>query len=134
MALKQLFKIFLTLLALALIACNSPQGGADLLPSPPIAPLPANAVITIGDIDPDSPAKKIDRFSPLADYLAEELRQFGVREGRVVIAKDIAQMAQFMEEGTVDIYLDSTFPTLKVQELAGTRIIARRWKNDVPTY
>ncbi|MFQ6026833.1 MAG: phosphate/phosphite/phosphonate ABC transporter substrate-binding protein [Dehalococcoidia bacterium] len=91
-------------------------------------------MITIGDIDADSPAKKIERFRPLATYLAEELQEFGVNEGRVVIAQDIEQMAQFMADGTVDIYLDSTYPTLKVQELAETKIIARRWKNDVPTY
>ena len=37
-------------------------------------------------------------------------------------------------DGTLDIYIYSAFPTLAVQELSGSQIIARRWKNGVENY
>jgi phosphonate transport system substrate-binding protein len=94
----------------------------------------ANQVITIGDIDPDSPKKKIERFTPLADYLANHLQEFGITEGRVVIARDVEEMAKLLENGDVDVYMDSPFPSLKIQEMVGTRIIGRRWKGGDPAY
>ena len=87
----------------------------------PVLNLTARKTITIGDIDPGDPAKKINRFQPLADYLARELEDFGFTEGRVAIARDIEEMARFLEEGVVDVYLDSAYPTLAVQELSGAR-------------
>ncbi len=98
-------------------------------------PTPENAqVITLGDIDPDEPAKKIRRFKPLADYLAEHLQEFGVREGRVVIARDIDEMQHMMFSGEVDLYFDSPFPALAVQERSGSSLILRRSKGGYPTY
>ena len=97
-------------------------------------PLEQSQIISIGDIDPDEPAKKIARFQPLADYLAANLADFGIREGRVVIAKDIEGMSQHLREGTVDIYFDSAFPALATQELSGSEIILRRWKGGVMEY
>lgn len=90
--------------------------------------------ITLGDIDAEAPAKKIQRFQPLADYLASNLEEYGIQEGRVIIAKDIEQMAQFLSAGTVDVYFDSPYPTLAVQEMARSRVILRRWKQGVPSY
>ncbi len=34
----------------------------------------------------------------------------------------------------MDVYFDSPFPTLAVQEIADSEVILRRWKEEVPTY
>lgn len=94
----------------------------------------SDRTITVGDIEPEEPVKKIKRFQPLADYLAESLAEFGVQEGRVAIARDIAEMGRFMREGTVDVYFDSAFPALAVQELSGSQVVLRRWKGTDPAY
>ena len=83
-------------------------------------------VITISDIDPDEPGKKVKRFTPLAD-LAKGL-------GGVVIARDIEEMARFLSDGTVDVYMGSPFPSLAVQEISGSEFILRRWKGGAPNY
>ena len=62
------------------------------------------------------------------------LSEYGIHEGRVVIARDIAEMARFLRDGTVDLYFDSSFPTLAVQELSGSEVILRRWEGADPTY
>ncbi len=90
--------------------------------------------ITIGDIDPDEPAKKIKRFTPLAKYLAENLAAFGIEKGSVVVARDIEEMATFLKDRKVDVYMDSAFPILASQEMSGAEIILRRWKSSDPTY
>ena len=96
-------------------------------------PVSARTII-LGDIDELDPAKKIKRFPPLADFLANNLKQHGIQDGKVVIAKDIEQMAQYLADGTVDVYFYSPFPTLAVQEMSGSRAILRRWKRGVPSY
>ena len=106
---------------------SSPAETADVVSRPA-------GMITIGDIDPDEPAKKVARFQPLADYLARNLSTYDISEGRVRIARDINEMGALLKDGTVSIYMDSLFPTVSVQELSGSKIIARRWKAQVPTY
>jgi len=111
---------------------------ATVIPSPTSAPPPtptpeAVISITLGDIS-DEPSKKIERFQPLADYLAAHLAEFGPVEGRVLIAPDMETMAEYLRTGQVDLYFDSPFPTIVVCELSGARSILRRWKEGLPEY
>ena len=119
---------WLALLGL-LILLTAGRGSAPPTPTPTPHPTPtvqAPLTITLGDIDPDEPAKKINRFQPLADYLARNLGESGIQIGRVVIARDIEEMGQLLRDGSVDVYFDSAFPTLSVQGLSGSEIILRR--------
>ena len=119
------------LVVLVFAAC----GDEAAAPTPTPSPEPAlSKTITVGDIEPEEPIKKIKRFKPLADYLAENLRPLGVEQGDVVIARDIEEMGRFMREGIVDIYMDSPYPSLAVQRLSDSELILRRWKSSDPTY
>ena len=122
----------LTLLLLA--ACQTNQNFEPVVvPASLSTPFPGQA-ITLGDVEPEEPAKKLKRFQPLADYLADNLREYGIEEGNVVLARDIEEMAGFLRDGTVDVYFDSLFPSLAASDLSGSRVIARRWKQEDPTY
>ena len=116
------------------VSCQSEETATPTAVTEPAAKLSPERTITLGDIDPLDPAKKVARFQPLANYLAEQLSDQGVTGGRVVIARDTAEMAKFLRDGTVDFYFDSAFPTLSVQELSGSQVVARRWKDASPTY
>ena len=120
-----------------LVACSPSAAATTSAAGQSANPRPTDEevrYITLGDIDPDDPIKKIERFQPLADYLAERLGDFGITGGRVVIARDIEEMAGFLQDGTVDIYFDSPFATLQVQDMIGSEIILRRWKEGVASY
>ena len=121
---------------LLLVACGSQSGDLSARAVEPVAveSVAAARTITLGDVDPDKPAKKIERFQPLANYLAENLSEFGIERGEVVIARDIEEMARFLREGKVDVYFDSAYPTLAAQSQASSQVIARRWKQDEPSY
>ncbi|MCG8363613.1 MAG: phosphate/phosphite/phosphonate ABC transporter substrate-binding protein [Pseudanabaenales cyanobacterium] len=89
--------------------------------------------IVLGDIS-DDPLEKIDRYQPLADYLATHLAEFGIGEGAVTIAPDIETMAQMMQSGAVDIYFDSLYPAAIVSQQSGAEPILRRWKKGRAEY
>ena len=93
----------------------------------------AGQAITVGNIEANNPSKKIDEFQPFADYLAAHLDPaFNISEGRVVIGQDSAEMIRMMEDGSVDIYLDATIPSLEVCEAVGCIPSLRQWKGGTP--
>jgi phosphonate transport system substrate-binding protein len=89
--------------------------------------------ITLGSISLE-PAAEVKKFWPLAHYLAQQLQPEGIDHGRVEVADSIRQMATFVREGKVDLYLDSPFPVLAVSRLSGSRLLLRRWKKGVADY
>ena len=91
------------------------------------------ARIGLGSIsfEPEREAKK---FQPLAGYLNKALKPQGIDEVQVVVASTIKEMATLVKNGTVDIFIDSPFPTLAVQRLTGSRPVMSRWKKGVSEY
>lgn len=120
-------------IAVILLILVSACSTAALQPTPEATIVSPGVSITIGDIS-DEPKKKIDRFQPLADYLAANLSDFGIGSGRVLIASSVDDMIDMVEHGEVDIYFDSPFPALTTQANAGTELILRRWKDGEAMY
>lgn len=119
----------------ALFIAAACKGGGEQVTAPPSPATTSEEVktITLGDIS-DEPAKKIKLFQPLADYLAANLSEFGIQEGRVVIAPNLEEMAEFLSTGVVDLYFDSPYPTIFVGDLSGAEPILRRWKQGSAEY
>ena len=131
--------ILATLALLLVVGCGSGQNspattGSASVDPPSEATLSRERTIVLGDIEADDPVKKIKRFTPLADHLAANLMEFGIESGSVVIARDIDEMGRYLNDGMVDLYFDSAYPSLAVQELSGTQFIASRWKQGEPTH
>ena len=87
-----------TKIGLTAIGC-----GASAEPTPN-APLPLQQAgpgqtITLGDIDAREPVKKIKRFTPLANYLASHLNEFGIVAGNVVISRTIEEVGATSQTG-----------------------------------
>ncbi|MDA1257354.1 MAG: phosphate/phosphite/phosphonate ABC transporter substrate-binding protein [Chloroflexi bacterium] len=89
--------------------------------------------LVIGDIS-DEPTKKIERFLPLAEYLAANLEEFGYTAGDVLIASSIDDMARLVNDGRVDVYMDSPYPSLQVQRQTESELLLRRWKSGNSSY
>ena len=77
---------------------------------------------------------KIKQFQPLADYLAANLSEFGIEEGRVRVASSLEEMAELLSAGDVDLYFDSPYPTTIVRDLSGAELLLRRWKGGSADY
>ena len=135
---KLLLPLSLGLLILTAVAGCSPPPPAPT-PRPAVQPVAPQLVdearvLTLGTIDAEEPRKQIERFQILADYLAANLKDLGVDQGRVVIARDFDEMAQLLKAEKVDLYFDSPFPTLRVQELSGAQPVLLRWKGGAGEY
>jgi len=93
----------------------------------------ATRAIVLGDIAED-PGVVIEGTQPLADYMAAQLADFGITEGRVKIAATTDEMADLLEAGEVDLYFDSVYPATLVGDASGGEIILRRWRYGVEVY
>jgi phosphonate transport system substrate-binding protein len=89
--------------------------------------------LNIGTISTE-PASEIKKFHPFTTYLAMQLRGEGISEGRVIVGKNISDIAALLKEGKVDLYIDSAFPTIAVSRLSGSKLMLRRWKKELAEY
>lgn len=89
--------------------------------------------IVLGDIS-DDPAEVIEGAQPIADYLALQLKDYGITSGKVRVAASAEEMAELLKSGQVDLYFDSTYPATLISDETGAKIILRRWKFGVEKY
>ncbi len=125
--------IIITACLATLIACNSIKDVASIEPSSPEEELAANQILTLGNVS-DDPAGTIEDFQPIADYLAAQLTDSGIQQGKVLVASTLETMQGYLESGEVDIFFESPYGALTVYEEIGAFPIARRWKKGVDEY
>ena len=107
---------------LVLLACCGAAGaasGATATHSAP--PAAAHEVLVLGRIS-DNPKDHYDQLKPLLDYVIPRMADVGIREGRVLMARDPQQMASYLRRGRVDW----------VTETAGTGMLLRKRANAEP--
>ena len=107
---------------------------ASLLIASFISPHFASAEpVIIGSIHREA-AAEIKKFLPLANYVGRHLQPEGINEARIVVVKDVSQMATLLREGKVDVYIDSPLPSVAVSLLSGSKFLLRRWKRGRAEY
>ncbi len=130
---RNTFSMFIAL-AILLTACGTADSDSSTAtPEPGAAGQSAGTAIVIGNVESTNPADKIAEFQPLADYLAANLGNFGITEGKVVLARDTTEMANMLSDGEADIYFDAAFPALDTCAIAGCTFTLRQWKGGTPT-
>ena len=115
-----------------LVACSGSGGTATPVETEAVVEAEGRAIV-LGDIS-DDPAEVIDGTQPLADYLAEHLKEYGITSGQVKVVPSASEMAQLMKDGKVDLYFDSTYPATLISDETGAQIILRRWRFGVEEY
>ena len=139
MKLKFISFSLIILLAAVLSACQPQtatpapvENTAAPVPTATPAPIVENPIV-LGDIS-DDPAEVIEGAQPVADYLAEQLKDYGITSGQVRVAASIEEMTELLRSGEVDLYFDSTYPATLISDETGAKIILRRWKFGVEKY
>ena len=115
-------------LLLLWVGCDGANGPSDSEAGRRDESRPTRGLV-LGSIS-SKPAEEIAVFLPLARHLERQLDA----KVTVRVARNVREMANLMERGEVDFYIDSPFPTLAVQRLADTRLVLRRWKKGVAQY
>lgn len=78
-------------------------------------------VLVLGRIS-DDPKAHYEQLKPLLDYVVPRMADVGIREGRILMAKDPQQMASYLRRGRVDW----------VSETAGTAVLLQQRANAKP--
>ena len=105
---------FLTCLLSGLLALGA---SAAAWPAPPAGD---PGVLVLGAVS-DDPAADYGRLKPLLDYTVARLAGAGIREGRILMARDARQMASYLRRGRVDWVTGSAATGMRLQMLAGAQ-------------
>ena len=73
----------------------------------------------------DDPKTHYERLKPLLDYAVSKMTDLGIREGRVLMARDAQQMVSYLRQGKVDWITETSGAALGFEERAGAQILLR---------
>jgi phosphonate transport system substrate-binding protein len=73
----------------------------------------------------DDPKAHYERLKPLLDYAVSKMGDVGIREGRVLMARDAQQMVSYLRQGKVDWITETSGAALGFEERAGAEIFLR---------
>ena len=102
----------LALLAMAARAQEAPA---------PAAPAPQE-VLVLGRIS-DDPRQHYEALRPLLDYVVPRMKDVGIREGRVLMARDAQQMVSYLRRHRVDWLTETPAMAVAYRERAGAQIL-----------
>lgn len=89
--------------------------------------------LTVGSIS-NTPKEEIREFQPFIDHLVASLTHSNIKVGRVMIANSLQEMSELINQGLVDLYIDSPFPVMAIQKKTDSVAFMRRWKKGVREY
>ncbi len=110
---------------LALLACLSPSAAA--------AAGEADSVLVLGRIS-DNPKAHYEQLKPLLDYVVPRLRDVGITEGRILMARDAQQMSSYLRRGRVDWVTETTGNAMQLQQRAGAHPLLLTERGGVGRY
>jgi phosphonate transport system substrate-binding protein len=113
--------LLLGLLALGAPASADPAGGGD------------PHVLVLGRIS-DDPKAHYEQLKPLLDYVVPRLADVGIREGRILMARDPQQMSSYLRRGLVDWVTETAATGMRLEERAGARPLVLTERNGVSRY
>lgn len=98
-----------------------------------VASTTTRTTFVVGKVS-DNPRKHYQFLKPMADYLADQLRDLGYTEGKVLMAKNNRQMVRYLTQGKVDLVTETAFSAVVFQKKADAKLLLRKWKKGVPEY
>jgi phosphonate transport system substrate-binding protein len=110
------------------------EEGEPITTPPGTQPGAKTQFITLGTVGQDA-EKELRLLQPTADYLASKLSTRDIKySGKVVVARDAAEMVELLKNGKVDIYFDGSLAATLVGKQAGSVQFLNRWGGGVESY
>lgn len=101
-----------------------------------LLPLVARAddeTLVLGQIS-DDPKAHYQRLKPLLDYVVPRMKDVGIKDGRILMAKTERQMASYLRSGRVDWVTETAASGMLLQQRAGAVPLLRTDRNGTPRY
>jgi phosphonate transport system substrate-binding protein len=100
-------------------------------------PAPAKAdeggVLVLGRIS-DDPKAHYEQLKPLLDYVVPRMREVGITEGRILMARDTQQMTSYLRRGRVDWVTETSGTGMQLQRRAGAKPLLLTERGGVSRY
>lgn len=97
-------------------------------------PLPDDgSVLVIGRIS-DDPKTHYEQLKPLLDYVVPRMRDVGIKEGRILMARDTQQMTSYLRRGRVDWVTETSGTAMQLQKRSAARPLVLTERGGVGRY
>jgi phosphonate transport system substrate-binding protein len=93
----------------------------------------SSGVLVLGRIS-DDPAAHYEQLKPLLDYVVPRMAGVGIREGRILMARDPQQMASYMRRGRVDWVTETAGTAMLLQQRVSARPLLLTERDGVSRY
>lgn len=130
------------------LVCRQPLSGRPKTPVPALLRAPALCLLlcllpslaradgdtlVLGRIS-DDPKSHYDQLKPLLDYVVPRMKDVGISNGRILMAKDDRQMASYLRSGRVDWVTETAASGILLRERAGAVPLLRTSRSGVERY
>nr|WP_245625444.1 phosphate/phosphite/phosphonate ABC transporter substrate-binding protein [Stenotrophomonas daejeonensis] len=100
----------------------------------PVVGLAADrSVLVLGRLS-DDPKSHYEQLKPLLDYVVPRMRDVGIVEGRILMAKDLQQMASYLRRGRVDWVTETSGTAMALRQRSGAEPLLLTERNGVARY
>ena len=89
--------------------------------------------LVIGRVS-ENPKKHHQDLKPMVDYVAKQMRDLGIKQTRVLFAKNNKQMIRYLRQGKIDWVTETPFSAVVFEDRGGAEILLRNWKKGVSEY
>ena len=90
-------------------------------------------ILVLGRIS-DDPKTHYEQLKPLLDYVVPRMADVGIREGRVLMARDAQQMASYLRRGQVDWVTETAGTAMLLQERGNAQPLLLTERDGVSRY
>lgn len=90
-------------------------------------------ILVLGRIS-DDPKLHYEQLKPLLDYVVPRMADVGIREGRVLMARDAQQMASYLRRGQVDWVTETAGTAMLLQQRGGAEPLLLTERDGVSRY
>jgi phosphate/phosphite/phosphonate ABC transporter binding protein len=125
---KRLPRVSVAFLIVTLLLIAGPKTEGQVKPTVSIKTL------TLGVVYQSVLEPVAEHFGPLVEYTARKLAPAGQIKSTVIVAASATQLMQLLEQGRVDFYLESPFPTYIINRSGTAKLLLRRWKSGMAEY
>jgi len=80
------------------------------------------SVLVLGRVS-DDPKSHYEQLKPLLDYVVPRMAGVGIRSGRILMARDLQQMASYVRRGRVDWLTETPGNAVLLEQRAGARTL-----------
>ena len=118
-------RLIVLIAALALPISNQPVRAAESLEDA--------HVLVLGRIS-DDPRAHYEQLKPLLDYVVPRMADVGIREGRILMARDVQQMNSYLRRGRVDWVTETAGTGMLLQQGSGATPLLLTERDGVSQY